>query len=323
MQSFTCPTSGDRVYFDNLACGCGAPLYYEPEARAMWNEATPCANRDVIGCNWAVAPGETLCRACLMTDIVPDFSVGNNQELFARAERAKRWVLANISNWGWFTDADQGPRPSFQMLSEHIAGSEEQIMMGYADGIITINVTEADELIRLQRQQQLREQYRSMVGHFRHEIAHFLFNRLSIAPGFLDAFRTVFGDERADYGAALQEHYANPKLPNGEYITEYATAHPHEDWAETTAHLLHMVDFTDSFVSAGLSMAGVPENYAPYQDSNAQHLLTITTDVAIAMNDINRALDNSDLYPFVLTPRIREKLSFVHDWVMNHAARGA
>ncbi|MBK4216974.1 putative zinc-binding metallopeptidase [Paracoccus caeni] len=323
MQSFTCPASGDRVYFDNLFCACGLPLYYEPEARAMWNEAEPCVNRDTIQCNWAAVPGETLCRSCAMSDVVPDLSVDENLHLLARAERAKRWVMANLSNWDWFTDTDPGARPHFQMLSENIGGRAEQITMGHLDGNIIINVTEADGLIRVQRQHQLGEQYRSMVGHFRHEIAHFLFDRLAIAPGFLDDFRAIFGDEQADYGMALQEHYANPKLPGEDFITAYATSHPHEDWAETCAHLLHIVDFTDSFVSAGLSMQGVPPGYAPYQDDDAEHLLTIAAEVAIAINDINRALDNSDLYPFVLTPRTREKIGFAHGWLKNHLQRGA
>lgn len=323
MQSFTCPACDNRVYFDNLFCSCGQPLYYEPEARQMWNEAEPCANRDQIQCNWAAIPGEPLCRSCLMSDVVPALHVGDNQQLLARAERAKRWVLANLSNWAWFTEADQGPRPRFQMLSEDTGGRAEQIIMGHEDGEIIINVTEADEQIRVQRQHQLGEQYRSMVGHFRHELAHFLFDRLAVAEGFTDGFRALFGDERADYGQALQEHYANPKLPGDEFITSYATSHPHEDWAETVAHLLHMVDFTDSFVSAGLSMQGIPEGYESYADQDAEQMLNIAAEVAIAINDINRALDNSDLYPFVLTPRIREKISFAHGWLSEHAARGA
>lgn len=324
MQSFTCPACKTRVYFDNLFCACGKPLFYEPEARAMVNKADPCAKRDSIQCNWAAVPGQTLCRSCAMSDTVPALNVGDNRQLLERAERAKRWVLANLSRWQWFTDADTGMRPRFQMLSENTGtGRAEQIMMGHDDGEIVINVTEADELIRLQRQHQLGEQYRSMVGHFRHELAHFLFDRLAAAPGFTDAFRPLFGDETADYAAALQEHYDNPKDPGEDFITAYATSHPHEDWAETVAHLLHMVDFTDSFVSAGLSMKGVPEGYQPYADQNADNLLTIAAAVAIAINDINRALDNSDLYPFILTPRIREKITFAHGWISNHAERGA
>lgn len=323
MQSFTCPACGTRVYFDNLFCQCGAPLYYEPEARQMRNEAEPCGNRDSISCNWAAIPGEPLCRSCSMSDVLPALNIGDNQILLARAERAKRWVLANLSQWQWFTDADTGTRPRFQMLSENTGGRAEQIIMGHEDGQITINVTEADEQIRVQRQHQLGEQYRSMVGHFRHEMAHFLFDRLAMADGFTEDFRALFGDERADYAAALQQHYAHPQPPGDAFITAYATSHPHEDWAETVAHLLHMVDFTDSFVSAGLSMQGVPDNYAPYADDDPEHLLTIAAEVAIAINDINRALDNSDLYPFVLSPTTREKISFAHDWLKDHAARGA
>lgn len=323
MQGFSCPACGTRVYFDNMFCQCGAPLYYEPEARQMQNEAEPCANREAISCNWAAIPAEPLCRSCAMSDVLPALNIGDNQALLARAERAKRWVLANLSNWQWFTDADTGARPRFQMLSENTGGRAEQIMMGHEDGQITINVTEADEQIRVQRQHQLGEQYRSMVGHFRHELAHFLFDRLALAEGFNDAFRDLFGDERADYGAALQQHYANPQPPGDAFITAYATSHPHEDWAETVAHLLHMVDFTDSFVSAGLSMNGVPGDYAPYADDDAERLLTIASEVAIAINDINRALDNSDLYPFVLSPAIRAKIVFAHRWLKDHAARGA
>lgn len=323
MQSFTCPACKTRVYFDNMFCACGEQLFYEPEARAMWNEAVPCANRDTIQCNWVAVPDKTLCRSCAMSDVVPALHIGDNLQLLARAERAKRWVLANLSNWQWFTDADRGMRPRFQMLSENTGGRAVQIMMGHDNGEIVINVTEADELIRVQRQRQLGEQYRSMVGHFRHELAHFLFDRLAVAPGFLDGFRPLFGDETADYDTALQEHYANPKIPGDDFITAYATAHPHEDWAETVAHLLHMVDFTDSFVSGGLSMEGVPEGYLPYADQDADHLMNIAGAVAIAINDINRALDNSDLYPFILTPKIREKIKFAHGWISDHAARGA
>lgn len=324
MQSLTCPVCHTRVYFDNLFCACGTPLFYDPEARAMVNDAAPCAHRDTIQCNWMAASGGNLCRSCAMSDTVPALNVGDNQQLLARAERAKRWVLANLSNWDWFTDADPGRRPRFQMLSENTGtGRAEQIMMGHDNGEIVINVTEADDLIRVQRKHQLGEQYRSMVGHFRHELAHFLFDRLTVAPDFLPAFRALFGDETADYAAALQAHYDNPKDPGDDYITAYATAHPHEDWAETVAHMLHIVDFTDSFVNAGLLMKDVPEGYQPYAERDGDRLLTIAAPIAIAINDINRALDNSDLYPFVLTPKIREKIKFAHGWISQHGGRGA
>lgn len=315
MQRFSCPLCGTRAYFHNLTCACGSALYYDPQAARMAVEAPACANRDSIGCNWSAPLDGALCSSCAMSQVVPMLHIGDNLRLLARAERAKRWVLANLARWRWFTDDDPGRRPRFLMLSEHTDGRSQQITMGHAAGEITINVTEADELIRLKRQRDLGEQYRSMVGHFRHELSHFLFDRLAEDEDFRPAFRDIFGDERADYSAALQRHYSDPRNPGEDFITAYATAHPHEDWAETAAHLLHLVDLTDSFVSAGLSMPGVPPDFRPYEDVDTPCLLSIAAEVAIAVNDINRALDNGDLYPFVLTAPIRDKLGFAHRWL--------
>lgn len=320
MQRFACPACQSRAYFHNLTCVCGQPLYYDRAAQAMVNEAAPCANRPSIQCNWVAAPDGGYCASCAMSQVVPALNVGENQALLRDAENAKRWVLANLARWNWFTAADPGARPVFLMLSERTGGRSQQIVMGHANGEITINVTEADELIRLQRRKQLDEQYRSMLGHFRHELAHFCFDQLVRLPGFPDEFRALFGDERADYAAALQRHYDTPQAPGDQFITPYASAHPHEDWAETVAHLLHLVDFSDSFVSAGLSMPDLPAGFAPYEETDTRRLLDIATQIAIAINDINRALDNDDLYPFVLTEPVREKLAFAHRWMRSHVA---
>ncbi|MEE2861480.1 MAG: putative zinc-binding metallopeptidase [Pseudomonadota bacterium] len=315
MQRFSCPLCGTRAYFHNLTCACGTQLFFDPQTGRMATNAPACANRASIACNWAAPLDGALCSSCAMSQVVPVLHVGDNLQLLARAERAKRWVLANLARWGWFTEDDPGRRPRFLMLSEQTEGRSQQITMGHAAGEITINVTEADELIRLRRQRDLGEHYRSMVGHFRHELSHFLCDRLSADPAFRPAFRAIFGDERADYGAALKRHYADPQDPGKDFITAYATAHPHEDWAETSAHLLHLVDFTDSFVSAGLSMPGVPADFRPYDEADCTRLLPVAAEIAIAINDINRALDNSDLYPFVLTAPVRDKLAFAHRWL--------
>ncbi|MDN5567341.1 MAG: putative zinc-binding peptidase [Paracoccus sp. (in: a-proteobacteria)] len=323
MQRFSCPACGTRTYFHNMACICGEQLHYDPATLSMVVEAPSCVNRDKIGCNWAAHSQGALCMSCAMSQVVPVLHVGDNLSLLSATERAKRWVLANLAQWDWFNARDQGRRPHFMMLSEYTGGRAQQIIMGHAAGEITINVTEADELIRLKRQLDLGEQYRSMLGHFRHELAHFMFDRLSRIPEFIPAFRDLFGDERQNYGQALRRHYAEPRDPGRDYITAYATAHPHEDWAETVAHLLHLVDFADSFVSAGLSMASVPEEFSPYQETDTMRLLSIAAEIAIAVNDINRALDNSDLYPFVLTGPVRTKIAFAHEWLRDHVIRGA
>lgn len=320
MQHLTCPQCGQRVYFQNTICGCGAPLTFDPEVGRFIPNGIPCTRLADLGCNWLAEDSAGLCRSCRMTTTIPDLSVEGNSELLARSEAAKRWVLANLGRWRWFANADAGPRPIFEMLSERAGLGEVRVTMGHAHGIITINVAEADDAVRAERQQHLGELYRSMIGHMRHEIAHFLFERLAALPGFLDAFRAMFGDERADYGAALEQHYANPKTPGDQFITEYATMHPHEDWAETSAHILHLVDMTDSLMATGLTGPEIPPpGYDAYADTDGDHLLHVATAVAIAVNEINRALDNPDVYPFVLTDTTREKLKFALHWLSQGA----
>ena len=321
MQIFHCPACSSLLYFHNLACTCGQQVAYDPDTQNMVRAEAVCANRSRIDCNWTA--GETgLCQSCAMTETVPDLDEADNLPLWSRTEAAKRWMLANLARWGWFTSADPGPLPVFRMLSERTVTGAVQIVMGHADGLITINVTEASDAVRSERQESMGELYRTMLGHMRHEMAHFLHLRLMQDPEFAEGFRALFGDERADYGAALQRHYASPGVADDDHITSYATAHPHEDWAESLAHLLHLVDLLDSAVDAGLSLTEGPvpgSDYDAYQETDTDTLLNAAITISIAMNHVNRALDLPDLYPFVLGSGVREKLRFIH----RHLREGA
>lgn len=315
MQVFRCPACGEALYFHNLTCRCGQAVLFDPDSQQMLAEGPFCGNREEIGCNWMAGQGD-LCRACAMTETVPDLREPDNLPLWQKSEFAKRWVLANLMRWGWFTSADRGAQPTFKMLSEQTAHGLTDVTMGHADGLITINVTEASDAVLAERQEQFGELYRTMIGHMRHEVAHFLFLRLAGDTAFLEGFRALFGDERADYGAALEAHYAAPSDPGEQFITSYAAAHPHEDWAETIAHLLHLVDLVDSVASTGLSLPEGPDRgYDAYAESDTEALITRAVNLSIAANHINRALDLPDLYPFVLTQPMREKLSFAHGWL--------
>ena len=312
MQIFRCPNCSAPLYFHNLACGCGQAAIFDPEAQAMLPTGQTCRNREDIGCNW-VAEKDGLCRSCAMTETVPDLREPNNLPLWEISELAKRWVIANLARWGWFSHADQGPRPTFRMLSEKTLAGEENVTMGHADGLITINVTEASEAVLAERQEELGELYRTMTGHVRHEVAHFLFLRLSQNPHFLNDFRALFGDEQTDYAAALDTHYNSPKPAGPHHITSYATAHPHEDWAETIAHLLHLVDLIDSAAAAQLSLPeGPAPGYDAYADPDTETVVSMAVDVSIAVNHVNRALDLPDVYPFVLPDGVRRKFAFAH-----------
>ncbi|MBU2963706.1 putative zinc-binding peptidase [Citreicella sp. C3M06] len=322
MQIFTCPNCGTTLYFRNTTCRCGSDVFFDPDRQSMSTQGTACANRQSIGCNWIAEDGEDgdLCRSCAMTEVTPDLREAQNAELWATAEFSKRWMLANLARWGWFTPRDPGTRPVFKMLSEQTAKGETEIIMGHADGIITINVTESSDAELAKRQENLGELYRTMLGHMRHETAHFLQLRLAEDPRFLSAFREIFGDERADYGEALETHYASPKPADATHITSYATAHPHEDWAETTAHLLHLIDLVDSAASARLSLPEGPQpGHDAYGAIDLAPELTMAVDLALAINHVNRAMDLSDLYPFAVPDGVRDKMAFIHRWLRDPA----
>lgn len=320
MRLFSCPTCGAGVDFINTQClTCGNALRFDPGQGAFAGIGEDCANRGAINCNWIsdAGPGG-LCRSCAMTEVIPETFHGENRSLWAEAELSKRRVLANLGRWGWFAPGDPGPLPVFHMLSEETSQGQSEVLMAHAGGTITINVMEADVVERVERRETLGEKLRTMVGHFRHEIAHFLFERLSADPLFLDAFRTLMGDERADYGEALAAYYRDGP-PDGwqdSHITRYATSHPHEDWAETVAHLLHLTDLVDCAVAVDWRPPGIPDGpYDPYAETDAARLVALGAHVGMGVNHINRSIGLGDVYPFVLGDRAREKLAFAHEWL--------
>lgn len=311
LQVFRCPACERPVYFHNTRCSCGQQVAFDPETQTMGVAEDTCVNRDKIGCNWVAE--SSFCRSCAMTRTVPDLGAPENLGYWRATEYAKRWMLANLGRWGWFGRADKGDRPVFLLLSEQTSAGEANVTMGHANGTITINVTESDEAVRAERRVELGELYRTMLGHMRHEMAHFLQLRLARDEEFTTAFRELFGDEREDYGAALKRHYQNPQPPDGNFISSYATSHPHEDWAETVAHLLHLVDVLDSAMAVALTLPGVEtDGYDAYAQTDTEAVLNRAVQISIAVNHVNRAVDLPDLYPFVLTKGVREKLALAH-----------
>lgn len=318
MKLFDCPSCGGRLFFENMSCACGATVAFDADTGCFVTEAPFCTNRQQIACNWVAGPDGGLCESCALTTVLPDLSVVGNELLWTKAEQAKRRVLAGLRRWGWFSAADDGPRPEFHMLSEATASGLIDITMGHASGLVTINLAESDAAERIRRREELGEPYRTMVGHFRHEIAHFLFERLAVSEEFKGSFHDLFGDETTDYGAALKSHYevGPPAGWENAHISSYASAHPHEDWAESAAHALHLVDMVDSFAAAHLSsqtFAGA--GYDAYREEDAARLLTAAMEIGVALNHVNRALGISDLYPFVTPAQVLEKLTFAQTWL--------
>ena len=327
MRPLRCPACAARAYFSDLVCaGCGQALVYAPDAHLFDPAAPACANRERAGCNWAAGAPGARCRACETTSVIPDLDAGENAALWSLTERAKRRVFWGLAQWGWFTPQDPGPRPEFHMLSEETASGEVRVMMGHLSGVITINVTEADPAERVKRREEFDEPYRAVAGHFRHEIGHFLFDRMAPAPGFLDGFRALFGDERADYGAALKAHHATgaPADWAERHVSAYASAHPHEDWAESVAHTLHLWAVLDGFLGEEMSAPGLPDpDWDPYETPDGAAAVHMAGDLCLRLNMVNRAMGIGDLYPFVLSETAREKLVFAHRWLKAGPGAGA
>ncbi len=318
MRVFSNPVGPGSLWFDNLSTADGVPVAYDPQARAFVPMPPFCINRERIGCNWIAPEAGAFCRSCAMTELAPDPDIPGAISNWAQTEAAKRWLLDNLGRWHWFRPEDPGARPNFHLVAE----GPTPVLMGHVGGVVTISVAEADPVLRATRRQALDEPYRTMIGHMRHEVAHMLWWRLSLRDDFLNAFRAMFGDERSDYVAALQQHYAIGPMPEWRqyYLTSYASAHPHEDWAETAAHLMHLTDITDSFVASGLSSPELPRgHWDPYAEPDPERLIGIAASLTVGVNHVNRSMGLSDLYPFVLSQMARSKLAFVHQWLRRGA----
>ena len=214
----------------------------------------------------------------------------------------------------------------FDFLSDRNATDGQRILTGHDNGLITINIAEADDIYREMSRNQMNEVYRTLLGHFRHEIGHYYWDVLIGRTDKLFPFRNLFGDERADYGFALQQYYSNnySKIWKKQFISKYASAHPWEDWAETWAHYMHIVDTLETADSFGLNVRPrvvKPEDdmntsfVDPYTVTNFDEIIDMWLPLTFAMNSLNRSMGLRDLYPFVISRTIKEKLRFIHEIV--------
>lgn len=344
MKLFECEVCGHQLYFESSHCmQCENPLGYlvdegrlrvleeEPDGGRLRIEQSPktrafriCLNgRERDACNWLVdeEADTEYCQSCALSEIIPDLSDPKNLRAWKRLEAAKRRLLFTLFGLGLpvvskARDSERGLLFRFMHSTPN-----ERVMSGHAEGVVTLNAAEADHAYREDQREQLGEKYRTPLGHLRHEVGHYYFSLLVREPRRLESFRALFGDERESYDEALKRHYDQgpPDDWADRYISAYATMHPWEDWAESFAHYLHMVDMLQTAQSYGLAVreptAEGPATLAANEVSRRDFagLIQAFTAVSLALNGLNRSMGLTDAYPFAISPKAREKLAFVHE----------
>ncbi len=345
MRRFACASCGAELDIDALRCrSCSTEVAYDQGRRdlvLLWRQdpaerpapargsttstrpaeadARPtlrclvrCRHAETIGCNWlAEAPGG-LCPSCTRTRTVPDLGVDGALEGWATFEAAKRRVLHQLATLPLDLDGlGGGPALVFDLLTSVPSGGEP-VTIGHASGVVTLDVAEADLLTREQVRLALDEPYRTPLGHVRHEIGHFAWEaRIERCPQLLAECRAVFGDDRADYAAALADYYDRDDdgTWQSSFITRYATAHPWEDVAETFAHLLHVADVLETAAAYTLI------DHAAVRAAGFEVWYRHWSDLHDALGALNRAVGAEDPYPVVAAGRdghaLRRKLTWL------------
>ena len=163
---------------------------------------------------------------------------------------------------------------------------------------------------------ELAEPYRTVLGHFRHEIGHY-YQLVLITDERRAGFEELFGNPDDDYQAALDRHYSEgaPEGWRQDFVSSYATMHPAEDFAETFAHYLHIRDTLDTAAAFAMAPAGTTFDGVPPGDVGFDRVIDEWLPLTWALNQINRSMGHPDLYPFVLPETVLTKIRFVHNLI--------
>lgn len=357
MRVFSCNHCGHAVFFENVQClNCASALAFLPdlmvlaaiepaaidddgdEASQLWRRVDDeagsnyrmCGNQiQHQACNFAVRADDphTLCVSCRQTRMAPDLSIQANRDHWFAIELAKRRLYYTLAKLGLMDE--HADSLIFEFLAD-LPGAPA-ILTGHQNGVITLNIAEADDAERARRRLELHEPYRTLLGHLRHESGHFFWDRLVLQQGRVQEFRVLFGDDSIDYKQALANYYgAGGAAPSWQdsFVSGYATAHPWEDWAETWAHYLHMVDLLETAASYDTTVMVPGNDDQPatvadpfgHQHAAFDQLVSQWMPVTLLLNSLNRSLGQGDAYPFALTAGALRKLRYVHDLISSSAA---
>lgn len=352
MRVYHCDHCPNLLFFESSQCvSCGNVLAYlqdislvaslDAQENGVWTSPAEsaagrsyrlCQNYTEFNvCNWALPADSphTHCDSCRLTSVTPDLTQPGNHEAWYRLEVAKRRLLYGLS-YLLCAPRNKNDDPetglTFEFRGDPADPEEPPVLTGHANGVITLNIAEADDAERERRRVQLGEPYRTLLGHFRHEAGHYYWDELIARGDRFEEFRAAFGDERVDYGESLRKHYDQGPPPNWQdnFVSAYSSSHPWEDWAETWAHYLHMVDTLETAAQCGVSVRPRQRDLPsvktiPHAASDSRvsfdRLMDSWFPLTYVLNNLNRGLGLGDSYPFVLSQPAVEKLRFVHELV--------
>jgi hypothetical protein len=353
MKAFHCDGCGSLVFFENVRClTCGHVLGFlpssaelaalEPAENGAWRPLAKtdhdpcyyfCSNGPQYAvCNWMVAANDPnpFCVSCRLNALIPNLSQPGNLDRWHDLELAKRRIIYTILRLGLPTEGspeEKRPALRFNFMADLAGGPTP--LTGHLNGLIVINIAEADDDERERRRVNFHEPYRTLLGHMRHEVAHYYWDRLIAHGKWLSEFRKLFGDETTDYASALKHYYAQgaPRDWQARHVSAYASAHPWEDWAETWAHYFHIMDMVETAESFGLTLA--PKHPAAWSmraipcngfDANVSFNAVLENwfPLTYALNALNRGMGLHDVYPFALSGQAIEKLQFIHQVVRDN-----
>ena len=347
METFQC-TCGGRLFFNNTVCiGCGSEVAWCEACRKVapivpvdgrYSCANPKCGAAVAKChNYAVEAvcnrvmpvdptaqpvvanpltGVGLCKACRLNNIIPDLSVEGNQRRWAKLELAKRQLLYQLEDLGLrYAPEDIGGEKPLQ-FDFKATTNDESVLTGHAEGLITINLNEADSVERERVRKQMHEPHRSLIGHFRHEVGHYYWMTL-VEGKCEDECNLVFGDYRdPPYAEALEKHYATGPAPGwqGRFVSAYAASHPWEDFAETWGFYLDMWEVLTTMHHHLPGLAADPKSLP------IEALAKTYQQLGVFFNEVNRSMGLKDLVPEVISDEVVTKLAFIHRLIRRKSA---
>lgn len=356
-RSYTC-RCGAPVFFHNSRClKCNTELGYEPNLAEVfpieptgsgkeWRIVSKdqdanvaylrCANLDTpAACNWLLSETmqaemhEGLCIACRLNNTIPNLADPKhgqeNGDLWGKFEFAKRRMVSSLLAWE-IPVISKKEDPERGLAFDFLRSPDEgpQVLTGHDNGLITINIEEARASTREKIREQMGEPYRTPLGHLRHEVGHYYWDRLIANTEWIEGFRKLFGDERQDYGEALKKNYEQGPPPDwpSRFISSYASCHPWEDWAETWAHMLHMSDTLATAMSFDLDPRELDLQITPFTDAvlfqakepGADRFLKLINafiTLTAVMNELSRSMGERAFYPFAMPGLTVTKLHFM------------